>query len=170
MLKALPSRRIVNLAGFAACAAMMGFALYAQYGLLLDPCPLCIFQRIAVIALGFVFLVAAIHDPAGAGRKAYAVLLAIVAASGVAVAGWHVRMQNLPPDELPSCGPGLDYMLESFPLGEALRMVFTGSGECGEVLWRFLGLSMPAWVLIGVGTLGIVGAWNGFRRQAEASL
>ena len=168
MLPALPSRRVVNLAGFVACAGMMGFALYAQYGLLLDPCPLCILQRVAVISLGLVFLVAALHDPAGGARKVYGVLLGVIAVCGTAVAGWHVRMQHLPPDELPSCGPGLDYMLDNFPLGEMLKMVFTGSGECGDVLWRFLGLSMPTWVLIGVGTLGIVGVWNGFSRRAVA--
>ena len=151
--------------GFLACAGLLGFAYYLQYYEYQDPCPLCILQRVAVISLGLVFLAAALQGPHGIGRKVYGAVLGVIASCGAAVAGWHIRMQHLPPDELPSCGPGLDYMLDNFPLGDTLKMVFTGSGECGDVLWRFLGLSMPTWVLIGVGTLGIVGAWNGFRRQ-----
>lgn len=164
MSTTIPWRRVLHFGGFVACAAMIGFALYAQHGLLLDPCPLCVLQRVAVIALGLVFLAAALHDPSGAGRKVYGVFLGLIAAIGAGVAAWHVRMQNLPPEELPECGPGLDYMLETFPLGETLRMVFTGSGECGEILWRFMGLSMPTWVLILVTALGIAGVWNAFRR------
>lgn len=160
----LPGRRVLNLAGFFACVAMMGFALYAQYQLLLDPCPLCVLQRIAVIGLGIVFFLAAVQNPTGWGKRVYAGLLVVIAAAGVGVAGWHVRLQNLPPDEVPSCGPGLDYMLQNFPLADALSMVFKGSGECAEVMWRFLGLSMPTWVVIGVGGLGIVGIWNSLRR------
>ena len=159
----LPSRRVLNSAGFFACAGMMAFALYAQYLLYLDPCPLCIFQRVAVIGMGMVFLIAALHDPAAWGRRVYAALLAVIAAAGAGVAGWHVRLQNLPPDEVPSCGPGLEYMLENFPLADALQMVFKGSGECAEVVWQFLGLSMPAWVLIAVITLGVFGFWANWR-------
>ena len=160
----LPNRRLLNLAGFLSCAGLMGFALYAQHVLLLDPCPLCDFQRVAVISIGIVFLIAALHDPSGWGGRGYAALLTLFAAVGVGVSAWHVRLQNLPPSEVPSCGPGLDYMLENFPLGDALRMVFKGSGECADVVWSFLGLSMPAWVLISVGGLGIAGIWNNLRK------
>jgi len=139
--------RLLNAAGFAACAAMMAYALYVQYGLMLMPCPLCVFQRLATIALGIVFLLAALHDPAGWGRRVYAVLIALVAACGAGVAGWHVRIQHLPPEAVPACGPGFDYIIDSFPLADALRMIFTGSGECADIDWLFLGLSMPAWVL-----------------------
>lgn len=162
---ALPARRILNLLGFFICAGLMGFALYAQYRLLLDPCPLCILQRVAVISLGIVFLAAALHNPAGWGKPVYVALIAMIAAAGVGVAGWHVRLQHLPADEVPSCGPGLDYMLDNFPLGDALRMVFKGSGECAEIAWQFLGLSMPAWVFISVLGLGVAGIWNNARRS-----
>jgi disulfide bond formation protein DsbB len=161
----LPGPRVLNLVGFLCCAGLMGFALYAQYGLRLDPCPLCVFQRVAVIGSGLVFLVAAAHNPAGWGRRVYAILIGLFAAGGASVAAWHVRLQNLPPSEVPACGPGLDYMLQNFPLGDALQMVFKGSGECSEVVWSFLGLSMPAWVLISVGGLGIAGIWNNLRQQ-----
>jgi disulfide bond formation protein DsbB len=161
----LPSRRILYLAGFLACAGMMGFAFYAQYVLLLDPCPLCVLQRVATISLGIVFLVAALHNPSGWGRRVYAALVLLAAGGGAAVAMRHVWLQNLPPDKVPSCGPGLGYMLDNFPLGDALRMVFTGSGECAEVVWRLLGLSMPSWVLIGMVGLGAYGIWNSLRLE-----
>ena len=156
--------RFLNFAGFLCCVGMMGFALYAQHVLLLDPCPLCVLQRVAVIGLGVVFLLAALHDPSGWGRRVYAILMLLFAGDGATIAGWHWRLQNLPPSEVPSCGPGLDYMLDNFPLGEALRMVFQGSGECAEVVWSFLGLSMPAWVFICMAGLGIAGIWNNLRK------
>jgi disulfide bond formation protein DsbB len=160
----LPNKRTLNLAGALSCAGMMGFALYAQHVLLLDPCPLCILQRIAVISIGLVFVVAAGHGPGVIGGRIYAALIGLFAAFGVGVAGWHVRLQNLPPDEVPSCGPGLEYMVENFPLKDALSMIFKGSGECAEVVWRLLGLSMPTWVVIGVTGLGVAGIWNNLRR------
>ncbi len=160
----IPDKRLVNLAGFLACAGMTAYALYAQFQLYLDPCPLCIFQRVAVIGLGIVFLLATLHNPSAWGNRVYVALLALVTAGGVAVAGRHVWLQNIPPDDVPSCGPGLGYMLDNFPLGDALRMAFTGSGECAEIHWQLLGLSMPAWVLIAVATLGGVGIWNNLRK------
>jgi disulfide bond formation protein DsbB len=160
----IPNKRQLNLAGFAACAGLMSFALYAQYQLYLDPCPLCVFQRMAVIAVGIIFLIAAIHNPTGWVGRVYALLIGFVAADGAAVAGRHVWIQNLPPDEVPSCGPGFNYIMESFPLTEALSMIFQGSGECAEVYWQFLGLSMPGWTLVWFVGLGVFGAWNNLRR------
>ena len=160
----LPGRRLLNFAGFLACAGLMGFALYAEHVLLLSPCPLCVFQRIAVISLGIIFLVAAIHNPAGWGTRVYSGLITVAAGAGIGVASRHVYLQGLPPDQVPSCGPSLDYMLDAFPLGEALKMVFTGSGECANIVWQFLGLSMPAWVVISVSILGACGIWNNLRR------
>src|SRR5690606_20283417 len=145
---------------FLLCAGLLAYAYYTQFHLGLQPCPLCIFQRVAVIALGAVFLLAALQGPRGWGRRVYAGLLALVALAGAGVAGRHVWIQHLPADQVPACGPGLDYMLEVFPLGETLRMVFTGSGECAAVNWSFLGLSMPAWVLIWCVALGGLGVWN----------
>ncbi|HEX2139104.1 MAG TPA: disulfide bond formation protein B [Woeseiaceae bacterium] len=161
----VPGRRGLNAAGFATCAGLMGYALYAEYGLLLEPCPLCVFQRMAVTALGAVFLVAALHNPAGWGRYVYAALIALSTAAGVAVAGRHVWLQSLPADRVPACGPGFDYIIDSFPFVDALRLIFSGSGECANVDWQFLGLSMPAWVLISIVLLGAVGLWNNLRRS-----
>ena len=161
---ALPGKRILNLAGFLACAGMMGFALYAQHVLLLEPCPLCVFQRIATIALGIVFLLAALHGPGPIGGRVYALLVLLAAGFGVGVAGWHVYLQNLPADEVPGCGPGFEYIMENFALFDALELIFQGSGECADVVWRLFGLSMPSWVIIGLGGLGVAGIWNNLRR------
>lgn len=163
----IADKRMLNVLGFAVCAAMMGYALYVQYGMQLEPCPLCVLQRLAVIALGLTFLLAGIHDPAGKARFVYAGMLGVAMIGGVVVAGRHVWLQSLPPDRVPACGPGLDYMLETFPFAEALRMVFTGSGECAEIDWQFLGLSMPAWVLTWVVLMGGVGIWNNLRRSSS---
>ncbi len=165
ILDSLPSRRIINFAGFAVCCGLMGFALFAQHVLLLDPCPLCVFQRVAVISIGVIFLVAALHNPHGAGRIVYAVLLVVAAGAGAAVAGRHAWLQQLPPDQVPSCGPGLDYMLDTLPFTEVLSNVFSGSGECAEIVWQFLGLSMPAWVLVWMIAIGVAGLWNNLRRD-----
>ena len=160
----LPSRRVLNGAGFIACAGLMGYALYAEHVLFLMPCPLCVFQRMAVIATGIVFVAAAVHDPSQWGRRIYAALLLLTAGSGVGVAARHVWLQNLPPDQVPTCGPGFDYNIDAFPLAEALKLIFTGSGECATVDWQFLGLSMPTWVIISMTVVGGFGIWNNLRR------
>ena len=160
----VPDKRWLNFAGLCACMGLMLYALYAQYFLDLAPCPLCVFQRISVIVLGVVFLIAAVHNAGRTGSMLYAVLLFMAAAGGAIVAGRHLWLQNLPPDKVPACGPGLDFMLDAFPLAEALKMVFSGSGECAEVSWSLLGLSMPAWVLIAVTALGLFGVVANLRK------
>lgn len=157
------NRRTVNILGALACAGLMAYALYAQHVLGMEPCPLCIFQRIGVIALGVVFALAAVHDPARTGRRIYAALLLLATLGAAGVSGRHLWLQSLPPERVPACGPGLDYMLESFPFTEMLQTVLSGSGECAKVDWQFLGLAMPAWVLISVLVLGGLGLWNNLR-------
>lgn len=153
--------RTANALGALACAGLMGYALYAQHMLGLEPCPLCILQRVAVITLGALFLLAALHPAGVMGRRVYSAVLGLVALAGVGVAGRHVWLTTLPPERVPACGPGLDFMLESFPLKDALAMVLSGSGECASVEWQFLGLSMPGWVLVAVLCLGVWGViWN----------
>ena len=146
--------------GALTCIGLMTYALYAQYHLHLEPCPLCIFQRVAVIALGVVFAIGALHAPgSSAGRRAYAVLALLAALAGIAVAGRQAWLQSLPADQVPACGPGLGYMFDSMPFGKMLAKVFMGSGECAVINWRFLGLAMPVWVLI---CLVVLGAWAVF--------
>jgi protein dithiol:quinone oxidoreductase len=151
----LKNRRLLNFAGFAACAALLAYALYAQFQLGLEPCPLCIFQRIAIAALGVVFLLAALQNPSGWGVRVYAALIAVAALAAIGVAARHVYVQHYPPEV--SCGAPLAFMLKVTPLTDVIRKVLTGTGECSEVTWRFLGLAMPAWVLICALVLGAFG-------------
>ncbi len=142
------SQRWLFAGGFTLCVVLLAAALYFQHVMGLEPCPLCILQRIFVIALGAIMLVAAIHNPGRLWRRIYGAGMLVFALLGVVVAGRHVWLQSLPPDQVPECGPGLEYMLQSFPFMQALELVFKGSGECAEVQWTFLGLSIPAWTLV----------------------
>jgi disulfide bond formation protein DsbB len=161
-------RRQVDVVVVLACLAMLGYALFLQYYRGLDPCPLCLFQRIAIMGLTVAFALAAlVPDGWRALRRVAAVLIALVALAGVGVAIRHLYIQSLPPGSVPACGAGLDYMWEVFPVMEVLRKVLTGSGECAKIDWTFLGLAMPAWVLINVtilGTLGVLVNWPSRRR------
>lgn len=160
------SFRSAYLLGFVVCAALIGFALYSQFQWGLQPCPLCIFQRIAFAALGIVFLIGALHAPKGAGgRRAYGVLAFVPAAVGIGIAGRHVWLTHLPPDQVPHCGPPLEFMMETNALTDVIRKVLTGSGECAKVDWTFLGLSMPAWSLAWFVLLAIWALWAAFRRR-----
>ena len=145
--------------GFASCVALMAAALWLQHVDGLEPCPLCILQRGAVIVLGVLMLAGAIHDPGLAARRVYGMLIAVVAVAGAAVAGRHVWLQSLPPGEAPECGPGLEYMLGAFPLTQVLEMVLRGSGECAEVQWTFLSLSIPEWTLLLFIAFAVFGLW-----------
>jgi protein dithiol:quinone oxidoreductase len=137
------------LLGFMLCAGLIGFAIFSQEQWGLKPCPLCIFQRIAFAGLALVFLIGGLHAPEGGrGRRVYGVLTLIPGAVGTAIAGRHVWLTHLPKDQVPECGPPLEFMMEVNPLTEVIRKVLTGSGECAKVDWTFLGLSMPAWSLL----------------------
>ena len=144
----LPPRRAAYALGFVVCAALMAWALYLQYGLELEPCPLCVFQRVALIATGVVFLVAAIHNPGRRGATFYAVLTVLAAGTGAALAAWQVWIQGQPKGSVPACGMGLDYMLETLPLTDVISRVLKGSGECAEQGWVFLGLAIPSWTFV----------------------
>ena len=146
--------RLGYAAGFLICVALFAFALYLQYYEFQNPCPLCILQRIAFIGLMVVFLVGAIHGPGRTGAWIYSGLLVIVALLGTGVAARHVWLQHLPKDRVPECGPGLEYMLNRFPLSQALEKIFRGSGECAEVGWTFLTLSIAEWSLLWLVLLG----------------
>lgn len=168
-LRSLASRRLANVAGFLVCAGLIAYALHAQYDLRLEPCPLCIFQRIGVVLLGLAFLGAALHHPRGGGRYAYTALIVAFALCTAAIAARQLYIQSLPPGTLPSCGAPLAMMLRIMPATEVIRRVLSGSGECGEVNWRFLGLAMPAWVLLWALLLGALGALANLRSEASAT-
>ena len=148
-MNAQPSIRSLFLIGFVLCLLMLGFALFSQHFMDLEPCPLCIFQRVAVMALGLVFLLGALHNPSTSfGRRAYGQLVIIAALCGAAISGRHTWLQHLPPEKVPECGPGLSYWLDNLPMTSVFNKVFAGSGECAEVEWSLFGLSMPEWTLV----------------------
>jgi disulfide bond formation protein DsbB len=164
------NRRLANLAGFFACAGLIAYALYSQYAMNVEPCPLCIFQRVGVIAMGVVFLVAAAHNPKGWGRYVYAGLIGLASLATIGVAVDHLYVQNLPEGAVPSCGAPLGMLFKFSPWLDVIKKVLTGSGECHEVNWQFLGLAMPAWVLICALALGVGGVLANLRRPAGPTL
>ena len=130
------------------CAALLGFGFYLQFSRGLEPCPLCIFQRLAYMGVIVFAAIGLIHGPRRPWLPVYSALITLSALAGMAIAARQVWLQHLPADQVPECGPGLNYMLQVFPLSQTLKMVFTGSGECAEVHWTFLTLSIAEWSLI----------------------
>ncbi|MDP9065235.1 MAG: disulfide bond formation protein B [Pseudomonadota bacterium] len=157
--------RTANGIGLLACAALLAYAYYAQEVLHLEPCPLCIFQRMGFLLLAVLFAGAAAQDPVGWGRRVYAGLLGSSALLTAAIAARHLYIQSLPPGSVAACGASLDFMLKVFPLNDVLMKVLTGSGECAKVEWRYLGLSMPGWVLIASCALGAFGVWANLAKR-----
>ena len=142
---------------------MLATGAYFQFVEELEPCPLCISQRIAILVTGVVFLIAAIHNPKACGLKFYSILGTITALFGAGISTRHVWVQNLPPDEVPECGPGLEYVFENFPLMDTNKLMLNGTGECAAVLWTFLGVSIPGWTLVAFVALAILSLlqqWN----------
>ena len=153
--------------GFVVCSALLAYAVFAQYGQMFEPCPLCIFQRAAMAATAVVALIGALHSPrSSTGRRVYGTLAFLAAGSGAVIAGRHVWLQHLPPDQVPACGPGLSFMIESMPSYlSVFKKVLQGSGECAKVDWTLLGFSMPEWTLLCFLLLAVGALVAGFRRR-----
>ena len=158
--------RLPFLACFIACAALLGYGYYLQFVEHLDPCPLCIFQRVAYMAIGLLGLAAAVH---GGGRRIYASLIAVASLIGLGIAGRQVWLQHLPPDQVPECGPGLEFMLQVYSFNEVLREAFTGSGECANVDWTFLGMSIAEWSLVCFAGFAVLAAVIVLMRSPQAA-
>jgi disulfide bond formation protein DsbB len=134
----------------------MGIALFMEHAMGLEPCPLCILQRVMVIVTGLVTLVAALHHPGVRGIRVYAIGAILAAVLGAALAVRQLWLQSLPKDQVPACGPGLDYLMEVLPLTEVLNMILTGDGSCAEIAWTLFGISIPGWTLVGfIGLIAI---------------
>ncbi|MDD4928384.1 MAG: disulfide bond formation protein B [Gallionella sp.] len=149
------SNRWLYLAGFLYVCGLMGFGLFLQYVKHQDPCPLCMVQRVIFIAILLVFLIAAAHGPRRVGAGIYAALITLFSLTGVAVAARHIWIQNLPADQVPACGPGLDYMLETMPMASVLKELLHGSGECAAHGWTLFTLGIPEWSLLCYLALGV---------------
>ena len=154
----LSNSRSLFLLGIVACLGLMGAALYLEHIVGLEPCPLCVVQRVCVMVFGLIFLAAFIHNPNTLGRRIYAVLGAVAACVGIATAARQVWLQSLPPDQLPdSCmAMSMDYIMEYLPLADMLRVMFTGTADCAEVTWTLLGLSLPEWSLLGFCAMAVL--------------
>lgn len=158
------TRRTGNFIGLAICAGLIGYALFVEHVQGLEPCPLCILQRLAVIGVGLLFLAAFVHNPADRGARVYGVLIDLAAFAGILVAARQIWIIAQPPGSVAECGASLDYMMDVLPMHEVLAKVLTGSGECAKIDWVFLGLNMPTWVLMAlvvVGTWGLAVNWFG---------
>jgi disulfide bond formation protein DsbB len=142
--------------GFVVCVVLLAYALYVQFNLHIQPCPLCILQRIAFMVMGVVFLIGALHAPHARGRWGYVLLVVVAALAGAVVAARQLWLQLQPPNPFGSCGAPLNYMIDNLPLTAVIRKIFIGSGDCAVVDWRFLGMPMPFWTLL---CYVLLGAW-----------
>jgi disulfide bond formation protein DsbB len=160
------SSRLVFLSIFVACAGLAAYAIYYLQGRLgLEPCPMCILQRYAFFAVAIVALIAGIHGPrAGIALKIYGTLVALFALAGAGVAIRHSWLQHNPPPSS-SCGAELEFLLENFPLAQALPKIFAGTGDCVAVKWTFLGLSIPEWALVWFALIVVAALWTAFVRR-----
>jgi len=153
------SNRMISLAVFVSCAALLASAYYFEYVLYMDPCPLCIMQRIAVLLVGIAGLLGFLLAHNQIARLMSAVFMLLSAFLGMGVAGRHVWIQSLPADQVPTCGPSLEYMVDTLPWAEVLSVMLRGNGNCADSHWAFLGLSMPQWVLVWFVGFAVVSAF-----------
>lgn len=144
----LPSPRQTFIVILAACVALLGSAVFIEPFSSMDPCPMCMMQRSVFLLIGIICLIAGIHNAAPIGQKVYAALVAIISILGASIATRQLWLQSLPEDQVPACGPGIDYMLEVFPLLEVIEMAIRGTGDCAKVQWTFLNISIPGWSLL----------------------
>ena len=159
--------RLLLAAPALACAGLLGFGYYLQYFDGQDPCPLCLVQR------GFFYVVlvgvrrcCAAFPGRGPEERSTALPQSSLALGGFGVAARQVWLQHLPADQVPACGPDLFYMMENFPFSRMLQKLFMGSGQCAEVHWRFLGLSIAEWSLAWFAALALLRALaRGARQQ-----
>ncbi|MCP5162111.1 MAG: disulfide bond formation protein B [Hahellaceae bacterium] len=142
------SARQINLGLFLVCVGLLITAYFMQLVMGLEPCPLCMMQRLAVALVGVVALVGALLNPRALGVRIIGAVTLLSAIAGMALSSRQLWLQHLPADKVPECGPGLEYMLEVFPLLEVIQIAIRGTGDCAEVQWTFLGLSIPGWTLL----------------------
>jgi protein dithiol:quinone oxidoreductase len=163
MLQTLSPRLVFIGLVLLAITAMLFARLYLQEYLGLEACPLCMTQRVFVVLWGVIALIGAVHNPRYWGRRVYGALCGLAAMAGAAVAARHVWLQHLPADQVPACGPSLDYMLDNLPFSETLRVVLAGDGNCAEIQWTLLGFSIPEQTLAVFCSAILVCLWQTLR-------
>jgi protein dithiol:quinone oxidoreductase len=165
LLDLMPNSRLLNLLIFLATALIIGGVLYMEHVMLLQPCGLCITQRVFVVLTGLVCLAAVIHNPGKQGTRHYALTAAAMCVAGSYFAIRQIWLTYLPEDQVPACGPGFSYIRDNFPLSDLLNFLLKGDGNCAEVSWRFLGIfSIPEMALMGFVALFSLCLFQAFRR------
>ena len=164
-LSSVTSRQFFGFLVLLAVTSMLYARVFLEVFLDLEACPMCMTQRLFVIMWGAFALLAVLHNPGQLGGRIYASLCGLSAWVGALVAARHVWLQSLPEDQVPACGPPLDYLLENFPLREAINTMLMGDGNCAEVAWTFLGLSIPAQTLLVFCGIMLLCLWQAVRRQ-----
>ena len=144
----LPQPRYLFLLILLGCLTLLSSAIFVEPFKSMDPCPMCMMQRWVFSAIGIFALIAILHNAEFIGQKIYAGTLAVFSMIGAGVAARQLWLQSLPEEQVPACGPGIDYMLEVFPILEVIEMAIRGTGDCAKVQWTFLNLSIPGWSLI----------------------
>ena len=147
------STQALFLGVFVFCCGLMATGYYMQYVLDMEPCALCMTQRVFIVLAGLIALIACLHNPRGLGIKVYSIAIALSAVAGSCFSMRQLYLQSLPPDQAPACGPSISYILETFPLNKALTLMLKGDGNCAETLWTFLGISIPGWTLVAFGMI-----------------
>ena len=162
----IPQSRLMFLLVMVASAGLMLFSFFLQFVQNLEPCPLCISQRIAMALLGLLALVAVVHNPKESGFRCYGLFLGLLSLAGVLLASRQLWIQNLPSEKVPACMPGFEYLVDILPVTDIIRMMLTGTGDCAEIQWSFLGLSIPAWTLILFTVFLLTGFFELVRKRA----
>ena len=151
MIKALDNldNRSINLASFGICLFSLILAkYYFEEFLGLEPCYLCITQRVFLLLAGIIFLISTIHNPKNLFKKVYSYVAIFFCSAGAYFSTKQLYLQSLPEDQVPQCGPPVEYLLETFSGFEVISMLVQGDGNCAKVQWEFLFISMPGWVLV----------------------
>jgi disulfide bond formation protein DsbB len=137
---------------------------YFQEYLGLDPCPMCILSRYLFITIAAIALVAALHGPRGGALKGYAAVIVVLALAGIGLSAWHSYLQVFPP-KVETCGTDLEFLLNAFPISQALPKIFAGTGSCSSIQWRLLGLTIPMWAGVWYAIFAALALWAGFLRD-----
>jgi len=162
----LPQSRLLFLMIFLGSALLLFTAIFIEPFTSMNPCPMCMMQRVFFVGLGMLALIAALHNPGYFGQKVYALLIAVFAVSGGSIAVRQLWLQSLPEAQVPACGPGMDYMLEVFPLLEVIEMAIRGTGDCAKVQWTYWGVSIPGWSLLAFSAFAIIALIILFRKRS----
>jgi len=163
----LAKPRLLFLLIFIGCASLLSTAILISPFKEMNPCPMCMMQRAVFIALGVLAIMAVLHNPAYIGQKIYAFFLTLISIGGASIAIRQLWLQSLPEDQVPACGPGIDYMIDVFPLLEVIEMSLRGTGDCAKVQWTLFNLSIPAWSLIAFFGIAILSLFILLRKRNE---